>query len=265
VIASYKGVYPFRLSVPSFIYPADWCTNVERLGPFVDEIELLFLESHSDSCFPPPEDIRRLSALADELQITYNVHLPSDISLADPNPIKRSKAVEILAGVISLAVELKPSTWTLHLPFGRESASSAAIDEWRNLNREGLSRLLEMSGIAPGALSIETLFYPYAWIGDMVRSLNLSFCFDTGHMMLCGEDLHRFYTDYADVILIMHLHGVDGTRDHVPLDRFTAEREREILSFLPNYKGIVSLEIFSLSYLQASLTWLAAHQLPENT
>ena len=42
---SYKGRFPFTLATTSFIYPDDYVPNVRRLGPYLDEIELLCYES----------------------------------------------------------------------------------------------------------------------------------------------------------------------------------------------------------------------------
>lgn len=278
----YKNAYPFRLAAPSYIYPVDWCTNVELLGPYIDEIELLFLESHSVSCFPSAADIKRLASLAKAYSITYNVHLPSDISLSDSKESNRRQAVEILNRVISLSSELRPSTWTLHLPFDGKNARPEGIEEWRVRNRDGLAQLLEMSRISPMSLSIETLFYPFEWIIDVVRSLDLSVCLDTGHLMIKGVDVVKFYARYADIISIMHLHGVchrgecghgayqrggsdpDGTQltDHESLDRLSAKREEDILTLLRRYKGTVSIEVFSFDKLYSSLEWLSHRWAP---
>jgi len=39
---SYKHAYPFKLGTTSFIYPDGYVPNVKMLGPYMDEIELLF-------------------------------------------------------------------------------------------------------------------------------------------------------------------------------------------------------------------------------
>jgi sugar phosphate isomerase/epimerase len=275
--SSHKAAYPFRLAAPSYIYPADWCTNVNLLGPYVDEIELLFLESHPESCFPTQVEMDQLLALGKTHSLTFNIHLPSDISLSDPMASRRKEAVDALRRVIALTAPLTPSTWTLHLPFDREAATPEAIIEWQNCNREGLAALLDGTGISAGRLSIETLFYPFEWIGDVVRSLNLSICLDTGHLMIKGVDVGRLYAEYADIISILHVHGVcrhrvaehgayqhggrdpDESRliDHQSMDRFSPERAGAILALLRQFKGVVSLEVFSFSQLSASMEWLS--------
>lgn len=275
--SSYKEAYPFRLATPSYIYPADWCTNVNLLGPYVDEIELLLLESHSESCFPTQNEIGQLLALGKTHALTFNIHLPSDISLSDPMASRRKAAVEALRRVIDLTSPLTPSTWTLHLPFDRKVITPEAIAEWQHCNREGLSALLDVTGISAGRLSIETLFYPFEWIGDVVRALDLSMCLDTGHLMIKGVDVGRLNAEYADIISILHVHGVcrhsvaehgvyqhggsdpDECRliDHQSLDRLSAERAEAVLAILRQFKGVVSLEVFSFSKLSASLEWLS--------
>jgi sugar phosphate isomerase/epimerase len=274
---SSKKRYPFRLAVPSYIYPADWCTNVEMVGPHVDEVELLFLESHADSCYPSAAEIRELSVLAKTYSLSYNIHLPSDISLSDPSGAKRREAVDTLSRVISLTAPLKPSTWTLHLPFDRAEGTPVVVKAWRDRNRDALLKLLRESRIFPRALSIETLFYPFEWIGEIIRALDLSVCLDAGHLMIKGVDLARFYAEYSDIISIMHLHGVRdpslsergeyphaesdsaGSRliDHVSLDLLSPDRAKEVLTLLGQFSGIVSVEVFSFHSLSASLDWLS--------
>lgn len=275
--SSYKNRYPFRLAAPSYIYPADWCANVKMIGPHVDEIELLLLESHSESCFPSPEEIRELAFLGKAYSLSYNVHLPSDISVSDPVGAKRREAIETLSRVIALTSHLMPSTWTLHLPFDRAEETPEVVEEWRACNRQGLLELLKISGISARALSIETLFYPFHRIGDVVRALDLSICFDTGHSMIRGVDVVAFYAEYADIISIMHLHGVcehsmsehgvcrqggsdfgeSKLIDHVSLDRLSPERGEAVLSLLRQFRGVVSVEVFSFNKLSASLEWLS--------
>jgi hypothetical protein len=77
---SYKGLYPFKLGTTSYIYPDGYTQNVKMLAPYVDEIELLLFESAPDS-LPSNHEIKKLLLLSNEFDLTYNVHLPTDISL----------------------------------------------------------------------------------------------------------------------------------------------------------------------------------------
>ena len=74
---SYKKKYPFSLSVPSFIYPAGYEDNVKMLGPFVDEVELLFMSGEKEEYLPDNSLIERLQVLSRIYDIKYNIHLPT--------------------------------------------------------------------------------------------------------------------------------------------------------------------------------------------
>ena len=62
-------------------------------------------------------DIRELVYLAMEFDLTYNIHLPVDVSLTDISKLKRDQAVEMIRRVIDLLSPLEPSTHTLHLDY----------------------------------------------------------------------------------------------------------------------------------------------------
>ena len=88
--------YPFRLATTSFIYRAGYAENVALLAPHFDEIELLFFESHGSQSCPSDELVDELGSLAADNDITYNVHLPIDISPGDPQNAQRQHAIRIL-------------------------------------------------------------------------------------------------------------------------------------------------------------------------
>ena len=122
---SYKGLYPFRLATTSFIYPDHYVPNVKMLGPYFDEIELLLFESLQPDSLPDPTVIAQLSHLAEKYDLTYNVHLPTDISITDPRP---SKQVSEPAGprrVIAANI-FSPRRRAVQKSFARPARSSAA-------------------------------------------------------------------------------------------------------------------------------------------
>lgn len=253
---AYKGIYPFRLATTSFIYPANWCTNAELLGPYVDEIELLFLESRHEGCFPSTGEIDGLLTLSKKHALTYHVHLPADISLCGSSAIARNETVDTLCKVVDFAKILTPSTWTLHLPVCTGDSSATKIAGWRAWCRDGLERFIGRSGLSPETLSVETLFYPFEWIGDIIEDLGVSVCIDTGHLMLTGIDPLRMYGAFEKKVSIVHLHGVHDKKDHISLDWLTSEQAERIVSLLRRFQGTVSIEVFSAHCLNTSLAWL---------
>lgn len=254
---SYKQRFPFRLSVPSFIYPADYATNVQRLGPFVDEIELLMLESHAGS-LPSEEEIDRLAALSIDLQLTYNVHLPLDLDLGSTDPEARRYAVERLAAFIERVQPLSPTTHTLHLAYDDKDRSPSSVQDWRARTLGSLTALLRATAVSPRCISIETLDYPPDWFAPLVDLLDLAVCVDAGHMVLYGFDLQAVLDLFAQRITICHLHGVTDGKDHLSLGRLAPEARTILRRFLKSFQGSVSLEIFSFERLRDSLPCLVA-------
>lgn len=253
---SFKQRFPFRLSVPSFIYPADYATNVQRLGAFVDEIELLLFESSAES-LPSTEEIDRLAALALEMHISYNVHLPIDLDVGGPDPESRHQAIERLAAVLALVRPLSPSTHTLHLAYNEKDHGPTSIAQWQARTLSAMAALLRDAAIPPGQISIETLDYPPVWFAPLVRQLDLAVCLDAGHIVRHGLDLQSTLALFDQRITICHLHGVDGDQDHLCLDKLAPEPRKILRRFLQSFKGSVSLEVFAFDRLRDSLDCLA--------
>jgi sugar phosphate isomerase/epimerase len=253
---AYKRRYPFRLACPSFIYPAGYADNVRGLCACVDEIELLLLESNPE-CLPRPFEISELAALAAAGNIVFNIHLPTDVSPGDSRRTIRTAAVDSLLRVIDLARPLAPTSWTLHLPF---SASSGDRDDapagWQDRVRGSLDRLLAASGLAAEVLALETLDYPFSYLDPVLQAMGCSVCLDTGHLMVRGESCREFYASYQERIILLHVHGVDGARDHLALSRLSENQAGELGGILSRFRSSVSLEVFSPADLSDSLICL---------
>lgn len=252
---SYKGKFPFRLGTTSFIYADSYIPNVKLLGPWLDEIELLFFESNSIDDFPSTEQIKELLRLAGEHQISYNVHMPLDIAPGHPDATIRRRSVQIIKRIFDLTSPLSPTTFTVHLPFHGDARSTKDIAGWRERIHLSLEQIIQ-SGIPAGIVSIETLNYPIRWIEDIIREMHFSVCMDVGHLLVHDFDLSAFYRRYQKEITIIHLHGVSGGRDHVALDQLATNDSALIMSVLKQFRGSVSLEVFSFDHLNRSLSHL---------
>ncbi len=244
-----KNIFPFRLATTSFIYPDHLAPNVRMLGPFVDEVELLFFESSPPESLPRPAEIRELANLAAGHQISYNIHLPLDLSLTDRSAARREAAIDTLKTIFDLAAPLAPSTWTLHIP--AEDAGDN-FNAWHDRAAQSLTRLCP-DYIAGADLSVETLSYPLEWIADLIAALDLSICLDIGHMSVYGRDWEAFYQKHAEKIPIIHLYGFETTHSHLGLDRLPLDIRQSIAALLKNFTGTVCLEVFSYDHLEASL------------
>jgi sugar phosphate isomerase/epimerase len=247
-----KKQFPFSLCCPSFVYPAGYVDNVRQLAPFVDEIELLFFESRFADSLPSREMIRELVQLARSGDITYNVHLPTDICLGHRDAGVRQTAVDVLTRTIARCAPLDPTTFTLHL--ARDS-SEPDYRRWQANAVTSLENVLA-TGIPGRRLSVENLDDGLESAGPVIRQLDLSVCMDMGHIMARGGDLTAFYDRWRERITVAHLHGVDGDRDHLPLDRLSDTLMIEVLGLLKRFSAAVSLEVFSFGALNASMRHL---------
>lgn len=252
---SYKGTYPFRLGTTSYIYPDHIIPNVKMLAPYLDEIELLLFESSKDSR-PSKHEINKLSFLAKEFDLTYNIHLPIDISLGDHDPSTRRHAMETIKRLIALTSPLSPSTYTLHLSYDEDSGEKKCVKRWQELVYKSMEQLIA-TGIKGESISIETLTYPLEWVEEIITDLNLSVCIDIGHLILQnGVELETVFNKYSGITSIIHLHGVEKSRDHVSLGSLSKTRIDAVMGILKRFTGVVSLEVFSFNRLNTSLKFL---------
>jgi sugar phosphate isomerase/epimerase len=251
-----KGSFPFRLSSTSYILPAPILPNVRFLGPYLDEVELVLFESHGEENLPSREDLRELHRLGREMDLTYNVHLPTDVFLGDPDPIVRRKGCSTLARYYHATRCLEPTAYILHLD--RRGADGEVIPDRESFLpffQESLEELANLD-IDPGPVAVENLDYPLQWIAPLVESAGMSLCLDLGHLLFYGFEVEQYLREYLERTSMIHLHGVLNGRDHRGADAVPAEAWESILRFLGRYSGGVSLEVFSLEDLRASMARL---------
>lgn len=250
---------PFRIGTTSFIYPDHILPNVQRIGRLFDEIELLIFESMPDTVLPEQTEIADLARLSETLDVTYNIHLPTDVSLTHTSAQARQHAAETLARVVDLCRPLAPSTHTLHLEMaGHDTPGGLAA--WQERALDGLERLMQYVP-DPGIFSVETLDYPPDCLVPLLTVYDLQVCLDVGHHFRYGYDLTHSVARFQERIAVMHLHGVRTrdreTKDHVGLDLLTTNQLCQVIKLLKQYPGTVSLEVFDRSHLNRSLTVLS--------
>ena len=256
---SYKNRFKFRLGTTSFIYPDGYAANVRLLAPFFDEIELLMFESQNPYSLPSKDEIKKLQWLARDFGIRYNVHLPYDVEPGAQDRVKRQHAVDALRKVINLTSPLEPTTFTLHLTYKENRFDPDSIARWKERIGESLKKIIGPD-ITGRSLSIENLDYPLKWLDEAIIEHDLALCLDTGHLLIFGEKLTDTFTFYRDRIVLIHLHGVFGNRDHLPLSRLSPSGRLAAAAILENYTGSVSLEVFRFDHLHSSLGVLEKFQ-----
>lgn len=251
---SWKKRYPFRTGTTSFIYAAGYTENVARLGPYVDEIEILMFESGAGSR-PTQALVQDLASLGQDFALSYNIHLPTDLELTHPDRSRRRKACQILQVFITSLMPLDPSVYVLHLPPPDGIRGGRDLSAWQNIAAETL-REIGQTGLPGRRLALENLFFDYDWLGPLIREHDLSVCLDTGHLALCSGDLEAFLDQYGPRIAIGHLHGLCDGQDHRALTGLPDVYQAPLTTWLKGFSGSVSLEVFALEPLLESLTCL---------
>jgi sugar phosphate isomerase/epimerase len=251
LLKSYKRGFPFKLATTSYIYPDHLIPNVAKLAPFFDEIELVLFESQGQDNLPDGEQIQSLRDLRLHQGINFNIHLPIDLYLGDGDEKVRTSALSTIKKIVESTLCLNPSVYTLHL----ERKDRAGLQNWQ---RRLIQSMEEVSGwgIDPERISIETLGYPFEWIEEIVRHFGFSICLDIGHILISGRDLELHFEKYLSRTSIIHLHGFEDGVDHLGIDRLTGPVLDLIIARVRNFRGTVSIEVFSMDDLKSSLVTL---------
>jgi sugar phosphate isomerase/epimerase len=246
----YRGLFPFRIECPSWVYPEDFIPNVEMTGPFVDSVELILFESSEPFHLPGPEVFARLAELREELGVGYSVHLPLDVRLGSADSAERNRGAETYTRFINASLCLAPLQYYMHLDSkGREHGAGA----WEQRTSESIDAVLKETGIHPGLLHAETLEYPLGDIRNLIEQKGLGVCLDTGHCMEFGISLDRCVQAFGERIGSMHVHAASGEKSHLPLDMLSDGEREQLGGVLNGFSGTVCAEVFSKDSLVRSL------------
>ncbi len=252
---SYKGVYPFKICTTSFIYPDRYISNVKMLGPYMDEIELLFFESRHADSLPTESVIEDLKQLAADFKLSYNAHLPTDVSISAQDSGRQKDAVETMIRAINCVLPLDPSAVILHVPYTEASFNENDVKFWQDRVYRNLVNIL--SAVEKNEIvAVETLDYPLELLEDIIFDLDLAVCLDLGHLMVYDYDVLEVFNKFASKASVLHVHGVENGRDHTSLEKLADHLFEPVLQVLNRFTGVVSLEVFSFVNLDSSLKYL---------
>jgi sugar phosphate isomerase/epimerase len=251
--AHVKGRFPFRLGTTSYILPAPIVPNIRFLGPYVDEVELVLFESQGEDNLPTQEEIQEMRHLAEELALSYNVHLPTDIFLGSPNLAERGKACATTLKFFRRTLPLEPTGYVLHLDIEDScEMGSQVFNLWFERVAASLEAMIA-EGLDPRRVAVENLGYPLEWIQSLVETKGMSICLDIGHLLRYGYDLKNNLKAFQPLTSMMHLHGVSDDVDHRGLELISTDDWAVIVEALGNYQGCLSVEVFSLENFRSSL------------
>ncbi|MFZ1036541.1 MAG: cobamide remodeling phosphodiesterase CbiR [Smithella sp.] len=240
--------YPFRFGTTSYIIPADILPNVHYLAGKVQDVELVLFEVEDGlSNLPNREQIAELRNIAADNDLTYTVHLPLDLRLAeDGSP--RHASIEKACRVIDCTLELDPWAYVLHLngKSVRKSSAPEAMQRWQEHAVQSLEIVGEWAG-GVKKLAVENMEgYPLDFYQPVLERIAVSRAVDVGHLWLDGHEPVAYLRDALPRTRVIHIHGVAG-RDHKSLTYVPTEKLCAVLDELvrANYHGVFTVEIFS--------------------
>jgi sugar phosphate isomerase/epimerase len=229
-----------------------------------------------------PATIERLSNLKAEEDITYTVHLPLwSVEPSTPLTPVRHGSVRAVTDIIQATLPLKPTMYVLH-------ATGALAAEFYRMNlpdpgkafllrqfqqgaQQSIETILSETGIPSRQLAIETIEFPLELTLELAEWLDLSICFDTGHVLVGFSGP----TDFFEALELclprlgeVHLHdgpsqGPEHTigygQDHAPLGTGDLDVERLLNRLLEvEFTGPVIFELTVEEALQSLNVALAA-------
>jgi len=248
---------PFRLGTTSFIYPATWSVNVERLAGRVDDVELLIFEATRDRDLPDEAELAELAALQQRTGLSFTVHTPLGLGLASEDKAWQRESVERIWRVVEVTRMLSPHGWLVHVNGGQGEGSPVPADEegWRRRARWSLLELVAR-GVPPERICIESLNYDFARIEPVIAELGLSVAVDVGHLLRDGRSIDGVLSGNLARTRVIHWHGVDSDgRDHRSLRLWPRCLAKALLRSLidADYRGVLTLEVFGENDFEESL------------
>ncbi len=254
--------WPWRLGTTSYILPDDILPNVRFLGPRVDDIELVLFESGDyGSNLPSPAVVADLKGLAAEHDLTWTVHLPTDLRPGSSRASERTRALDTWSRVLELTAPLDPFGYVLHLEADRHGpVPSEDVPAWLDNLERSLEAWMGTGTVRPQQVCVETLGYPFDLVWPLVQRFGLAVTLDIGHLWTMGYDTEAAIRTLLPHTRIVHLHGVSGVggRDHQGLEVTDPALLEAFLRALYQQPGerVLTLEVFNRPHLESSLAIL---------
>ncbi|MFW9831076.1 MAG: cobamide remodeling phosphodiesterase CbiR [Candidatus Thorarchaeota archaeon] len=186
------------------------------------------------------QQVSKLLAVKEELDLTYTAHLPLwSIELCSPNSFIRNASVNCLVDSVNRVKELDPEVYVVHNAgwIGAEFNAFEVAGKNQpviysilgNFAEQSVRELMRRTGVPSRKFALETIQYPFETTWNIAERLDASICLDTGHI-LSGQagviDILEFVDSYFTRIKEIHLHdgavkSLDGKQvpffDHKPL------------------------------------------------
>ena len=171
-------------------------------------------------------------SIAADNDLTYTVHLPLDLRLADDGS-PRHVSLEKARRVIDCTRELDPWAYVLHLD-GKSVRNSASPEDLQRWQEQAVQSLEIVGDWAGGVekLAVENMEgYPLDFYEPVLDKIAVSRTVDVGHLWLDNHDPVAYLQDALPRTRVIHIHGIDG-RDHKSLAHVPQEKLRAVMDEL---------------------------------
>jgi sugar phosphate isomerase/epimerase len=167
-----------------------------------------------------PPAILQLLEVKEELAISYTQHLPLwSVEPSTPLTPVRQGSVQAVVESIRATQPLDPEVYVFHATgalaaeFFRmklpDMARNLILRQFQSGARQSIQTILRETGIASRRLAIETIEFPLDLTLELAEELDLSICFDTGHVLAGFSGAPDFFEALESCLprlLEVHLH-----------------------------------------------------------
>lgn len=154
--------------------------------------------------FQPPA-VAKLAELKKERDLTFTFHLPLwSVEPSTPLAPVRQGSVQAIVEALRAVELLEPEVVVMHATgalaaeFYRmrvpEMARALLLRQFQSAARESLRAILHQTGLPSRRLAIETIEFPLDLTLELADELDLSICFDTGHILAGFSGAEDFFS-----------------------------------------------------------------------
>lgn len=243
----------FKIGATSYVYPDDILPNVHKLKDRVNDIELVLFESDNAGNIPTQKDLRELRRISNKRGLTYTVHLPLDINLGSGIDGQRESSVECARALVERLSVINPYAYILHLNSPRDAQKHLKL--WQDRVSVSLKKIIKGRKAIAKNIAIENLSYPFRYVEKLITGDAFTVCVDIGHLVAMKVDPLEHCKRYFKMTRVIHLHGVNGRKDHISLKYLDAGLLKRLTRFLKDnsYRGVLTLEVFSQADFEESI------------
>jgi len=196
-----------------------------------------------------------LAELADRYHLSYTVHLPLDLRLAEDGNMQHPSMIKARQ-VVDCTAELHPWAYVAHLD-GRAVLGETDRQTKEEWNLQEVRALQQVAAWLPPCthLAVENLeHYPLDFWDEVLEQIPCTRCIDIGHLWLDGHDALAYLHKHITRASVLHVHGVNG-HDHRSLVCVPPDELAHLLRTITQsgFAGVLTLEVFGEQDFHSSM------------